>query len=293
MLNCELSPPDEVEELLARVDGFCLGAPTIGGHIPTPVATALGVIVKEADRDSPCGVFGSFGWSGEAVDIMEGRLKDAAFSFAFDAIRCKFKPTEETLQVCEESGTDLAQRVRKKARKKQLDAQKKLATLTERAAASDTAAAVGHIVGSLCAVTTRNGDAQSAMLASWVSQASFNPPALTVAVAKDRAVESFMLTGGKFNLNVLKLGEERDTMKALLKPFKPGENRFGDLEVEVSENNGCAIVTKGCLSYVECEVTQRMEAGDHWIVLANVTGGKLMDDTGLTAIHHRSTGSSY
>ena len=36
-----------------------------------------------------------------------------------------------------------------------------------------------------------------------------------------------MLTGGKFNLNVLKLGQEKETMKALLKPFKPGENRFG------------------------------------------------------------------
>ena len=37
------------------------------------------------------------------------------------------------------------------------------------------------IVGSLCAVTAKSGEAQSAMLASWVSQASFNPPALTVA----------------------------------------------------------------------------------------------------------------
>ncbi len=30
------------------------------------------------------------------------------------------------------------------------------------------------------------------MLASWVSQATFNPPGLTVAVAKDRAIESLM-----------------------------------------------------------------------------------------------------
>jgi len=54
-------------------------------------------------------VFGSFGWSGEAVDLMESRLKDGGFKFAFAAIRCKFKPTAETLQICEESGTDLAQ----------------------------------------------------------------------------------------------------------------------------------------------------------------------------------------
>jgi len=40
---------------------------------------------------------------------MESRLKDGGFKFAFAAIRCKFKPTAETLQICEESGTDLAQ----------------------------------------------------------------------------------------------------------------------------------------------------------------------------------------
>ena len=37
--------------------------------------------------------------------------------------------------------------------------------------ASATEQAVGRLVGSMCAVTARDGDAQSAMLASWISQA--------------------------------------------------------------------------------------------------------------------------
>lgn len=50
------------------------------------------MILNDSDaRDKPCGVFGSFGWSGEAVDEMEQRLKDAGFAFAFPPIRCKFK----------------------------------------------------------------------------------------------------------------------------------------------------------------------------------------------------------
>jgi flavorubredoxin/flavin reductase (DIM6/NTAB) family NADH-FMN oxidoreductase RutF len=292
MLNCELSTVEDVATLIAKTDGFCLGAPTLGGHMPTPVSNALGVIVKEASREYPAGVFGSFGWSGEAVDLMESRLKDGGFSFAFDAVRCKFKPTEATLQVCEESGTDLAQAVKKLRRKKQTAETKALASGGAAAGQSDTAAAVGRIVGSLCAVTAKKGDAQSAMLASWVSQASFNPPALTVAVAKERAVESFLLKGATFNLNVLQQGNEKDTIKALLKPFAPGENRFGDMAVDISDTNGCAIVTQA-LSYMECEVEERMECGDHWVVLAKVRDGKLLQDEGLTAIHHRKTGTSY
>ena len=292
MLNCELSSSEDVATLIGKTDGFCLGAPTLGGHMPTPVSNALGVIVKEASREYPAGVFGSFGWSGEAVDLMESRLKDGGFSFAFDAVRCKFKPTEATLQVCEESGTDLAQAVKKLRRKKQVSETKALASGGAAAGQSDTAAAVGRIVGSLCAVTAKKGDAQSAMLASWVSQASFNPPALTVAVAKERAVESFLLKGSTFNLNVLQQGNEKDTIKALLKPFAPGENRFGDMAVDISEANGCAIVTQA-LSYMEREVEERMECGDHWVVLAKVRDGKLLQDAGLTAIHHRKTGTSY
>ena len=51
--------------------------------------------------------------------MMEGRLKDAGFALAFDSIRCKFKPTEQTLQLCEESGTDLAQEVRRRQKLKE------------------------------------------------------------------------------------------------------------------------------------------------------------------------------
>jgi flavorubredoxin len=54
----------------------------------------MGAILREPGAKAmPCGVFGSFGWSGEAVDEMEGRLRDAGFGFSFDAIRVKFKPT--------------------------------------------------------------------------------------------------------------------------------------------------------------------------------------------------------
>ena len=43
---------------------------------PAQVATALGaVMAAPAAKGLPCGVFGSFGWSGEAVDMMEGKLK--------------------------------------------------------------------------------------------------------------------------------------------------------------------------------------------------------------------------
>jgi flavin reductase (DIM6/NTAB) family NADH-FMN oxidoreductase RutF len=36
-----------------------------------------------------------------------------------------------------------------------------------------------------------------------------------------------------------------------------------------------------------------MEAGDHWLVYATVDNGKLLDDDGVTAVHHRKSGNHY
>ncbi|KAG6548602.1 hypothetical protein Mapa_010091 [Marchantia paleacea] len=285
-LNVEICSTEELVASLQRCSGFVIGSPTLGGHMPTPIQNALGVILcDEYAKQLPCGVFGSFGWSGEAVDMIEQRLKDCDFDLAFPTIRCKFKPTEATLQVCEESGTDLAQAIRKLKLKKRSEAAPKFIV------ASNVEQAVGRVVGSLCVLTARSGDAESAMLASWVSQASFVPAGVTIAVAKDRAVEGLVLVGARFVLNVLGQNKSNAVAKQLLKPFQPGENRMEGLETTVASNGG--LILKDAISWMECTVQSRMETGDHWVLYAVVDSGRLEDDTTLTAVHYRKTGARY
>lgn len=116
------------------------GSPTLGGHMPTQVSAMLGNILRlEAAKALPCGAYGSFGWSGEAVDILHGRLKDSGFPIAFDPIKIQFRPDAKAIQVCEESGTDLAQGILK-ARKKQQVQTERRATNTGAANTSGTIA---------------------------------------------------------------------------------------------------------------------------------------------------------
>ncbi|MBN3910772.1 MAG: flavin reductase [Nostoc sp. NMS1] len=279
-INCEFTEPEEIRAAVEKAGGFIMGSPTLGGHAPTPVQTALGIVLSTATNNKLAGVFGSFGWSGEAVDLIEGKLKDAGYRFGFDTIRVKFKPDDATLQLCEEAGTDFAQAL-KKARKVRAPSQP--ATTVEQA--------VGRIVGSLCVLTAKEGDRSSAMLASWVAQASFNPPGLTIAVAKERAVETLTHTGNKFVLNILKEGNHLGLMKHFLKPFGPGQDRFADVAAQEAEN-GSPILTDA-LAYLECSVQNRMESGDHWLVYATVENGKLLDNDGVTAVHHRKSATHY
>lgn len=282
-INCEFSQPEEIKAAIAKSAGFAIGSPTLGGHLPTPVQTALGIVLANASKSQLAGVFGSFGWSGEAVDLIEGKLRDAGYTFGFETIRVKFKPTEVHIQLCEEAGIDFAQAI-KKSRKLRTPRQPVIESQAAR-----TEQAVGRIIGSLCVLSAKHGDVATGMLADWVSQATFNPPGITLAVGKERAIESLLYPGSKFVLNIL--AEGKQLRKHFMKPFAPGEDRFAEIETAIAQN-GCPILT-GALAYLECEVEQRMEAGDHWIIYATAENGKVLQQQGVTAVHHRKSGSHY
>ena len=284
-INAEFTDPDTIKEAVENASGFIMGSPTLGGHAPTQIQTALGIVLANTNKTKLTGVFGSFGWSGEAIDILESKFRNAGYSFGFEPIRVKFKPTDEVLKTCEEAGTDFAQALKKAQRAR------KPKTASGTSEGARTEQALGRIVGSLCVVTTKQQELSGAMLASWVSQATFNPPGLTVAVAKERAIESLLYKGNPFVLNILQQGNHIDLMKQFLKPFAPGEDRFEDVETETAEN-GCPVL-KDALAYVECSIANRMECGDHWLIYATAEQGKLLQSEGVTAVHHRKSGNHY
>ncbi|WP_019505342.1 diflavin flavoprotein [Pleurocapsa sp. PCC 7319] len=286
-INAESAKSEDIKSAVTKSAGFIMGSPTLGGHAPTQIQAALGTVLANAEKTQLAGAFGSYGWSGEAVDLLENKFRNAGYKFGFDPIRVKFTPTDAVLKTCEEAGTDFAQALKKaKRQRKKVRQAQGIASDLDR-----TEQAVGRLVGSLCIVTTKKDELSGAMLASWVSQATFNPPGLTVAVAKERAIESLLYTGNSFVLNVLPEGKHIPLMKHFLKPFAPGEDRFEGVATEEA-TNGCPILTDA-LAYVECTVNNRMECGDHWLLYAVAEQGQVFQSEGVTAIHHRKSGTHY
>ncbi|MBC1191549.1 MAG: flavin reductase family protein [Microcystis sp. M_OC_Ca_00000000_S217Cul] len=93
-----------------------------------------------------------------------------------------------------------------------------------------------------------------------------------------------------FVLNIRQEGQHIALMKHFLKRFTPGEDRFANIETTKAENGGPILAE--ALAYLECRVEQRMECGDHWLIYAIAEKGKVLHQ-GLTAIHHRKSGSYY
>ena len=291
-LNCEFAPSEQLIAAIRAGDALLIGSPTLGGHAPTPIVSALGTVLAEGDREKPVGVFGSFGWSGEAIDLLENKLRDGGFRFAFEPIRVKFSPDPATLRTLEETGIALGRQLQTEQRRSQ---RRSGGGGLEESRSNPAVQALGRLVGSLCVVTARKGEGEAAlggaMVASWVSQASFNPPGFTVAVARERAVESLLHVGDRFALNVLAAGRETGPMRQFLQPFPPGANRFAGLELEASP--GGQPILPEALAWLEARVTARMECGDHWILYAQVSHGGLLDPAGTTAVHQRRSGANY
>jgi flavorubredoxin/flavin reductase (DIM6/NTAB) family NADH-FMN oxidoreductase RutF len=291
-LNCEFAPSDQLIAAIRAGDALLIGSPTLGGHAPTPIVSALGTVLAEGDREKPVGVFGSFGWSGEAIDLLESKLRDGGFRFAFEPIRVKFSPDGATLRTLEETGIALGRQLQTEQRRSQ---RRSSSGGLDESRSNPAVQALGRVVGSLCVVTARKGEGDAAlggaMVASWVSQASFNPPGFTVAVARERAVESLLHVGDRFALNVLAAGRETGPMRQFLQPFPPGADRFAGLELEASP--GGQPILPEALAWLEALVTARMECGDHWLLYAQVSHGGLLDPAGTTAVHQRRTGAAY
>ncbi len=279
-LDLKSADPQEVKELASSAVGIVIGTPPVSGINAQEITGNLGTILASVNPKQYLGMFESKGDDDESILPLFNKFREVGLTKAFDPIRSAETPNESLYQRCEEAGTDMGQLLTQEVKVKQ---RKSLDT--------DLDKAIGRISGGLYIITTKKGDRSGAMVASWVTQASFDPPGFTVAVAKDRAIESLMQVGDQFILNILEEGNYQTLMKHFLKRFGPGEDRFAGVNTHTA-NNGSPILADA-LAYLECEVASRMECADHLIVYNKVTDGRVSKPDSLTAVHHRKVGNYY
>jgi flavorubredoxin/flavin reductase (DIM6/NTAB) family NADH-FMN oxidoreductase RutF len=279
-INCERIDPQALTDTLSQCDGFIIGSPTLGGHAPVQIQTALGSILANVPKTKLVGVFGSYGWSGEAIELLEQKLKDANYPFGFEPLRVRFSPDDDALAACAAAATQFAQTLTK--RQKQQGARPALAN----AQTDRTAQAMGRIIGSLCVVTVqKQGQHQgqhAGLLTAGVAQASFSPPGLMLTLPREAPETSQFRPGSGFVLNILKEG------RAVRRHFSAqgySTAAFDHLPFEAA-TNGCAILTDA-LAYVECTVVERSPVGDQVLIYTTVQRGELLDNSGMPAIQHR------
>ncbi|NOX59245.1 MAG: flavin reductase family protein [Planctomycetes bacterium] len=154
---------------------------------------------------------------------------------------------------------------------------------------NDSMATALALIPSGCSIITAGqGDAATGMLASWVQQASFEPPMVTVSIKEGRPIQAAVESTGCFVLNII--GEDPgELFKHFGAGFGPGEIAFEGLDIATTDFGVKLALAAGCLS---CRVRSSSQAADHRVYVAEVCEASAHMNS-KPYVHIRKSGLSY
>jgi flavin reductase (DIM6/NTAB) family NADH-FMN oxidoreductase RutF len=127
----------------------------------------------------------------------------------------------------------------------------------------------------LYALTCTDGSEVNVFTATWVSQCSFDPPLVMVAVRRDSYSHEIIRRGEVFALNLV--GKED---QEILSRFFKTVRRVGDKLNEVPFHLGVtgSPLLDSAIGALECRVEQFHEAGDHSVVIGRIVAAHIYRD---------------
>lgn len=124
---------------------------------------------------------------------------------------------------------------------------------------------MAHATYGIYVLTTRFEGSINGMIASWVSQVSYDPPLFLAAIHPNRYSHELIRRSGHFALHILSREQ-----KELLARFKGpvAEDKFESITWEPGMT-GCPVL-KDCIGCMECRVTQSLAPGNHTLFIGEV-----------------------
>ncbi len=108
---------------------------------------------------------------------------------------------------------------------------------------------------------------ENAYIGSWVTQCSFDPPRIAIAIRNDTSSWKMLDDDGVFTVNLL----SKDQISLARKLVKPS-HRVGDKLGKIShyEEVTGAPLLRDAIAFLECRVFASLETGDHTLVVGDV-----------------------
>jgi flavin reductase (DIM6/NTAB) family NADH-FMN oxidoreductase RutF len=131
--------------------------------------------------------------------------------------------------------------------------------------------ALGSMTYGIYVLTSFHKKEINGMIASWVSQVSYEPLLIMVAVHPHRYSHSLIKKGGCFALHVLAADQSN-----LLSRFKgpDAKAKFSSTQWQPGRT-GCPVL-KECLAYFECKVTEEYTPGNHTLFVGEVLEARMI-----------------
>lgn len=121
LYDLEGGEADVFTDLIEEADGLAIGSPTINADAVKPIWDLLSSLASVAVKGKLGVAFGSYGWSGEAVRLIEDRLRGLKMRVPVEGLRIKLVPDPGELDSCRDLGEQVARHLTGKLENRVID----------------------------------------------------------------------------------------------------------------------------------------------------------------------------
>jgi NADH oxidase (H2O-forming) len=104
LIDAKTAEVDAIRSNLEAADGIIFGSPTFTSDALKPIWDIIALLGTVSTKGKPVAAFGSYGWSGEAVQLLEERLKGMKMKVVIPGLKANFVPNQAELDKCREFG---------------------------------------------------------------------------------------------------------------------------------------------------------------------------------------------
>ena len=108
LYNAANSDKNDIITEMFKSKGVLVGSSTVNKSIMSATGGILDMVKGLGFKNKKAAAFGSYGWSGESVDIITNRLKDAKFEVVDDGLKALWNPDEDAMNECIKYGRRFA-----------------------------------------------------------------------------------------------------------------------------------------------------------------------------------------
>ncbi len=142
----------------------------------------------------------------------------------------------------------------------------------------------------LYVLTAKDEDDVAAGTMTWLSQASFNPPLIMVAIRGDSTVHTVVERAGRFAVSIVGEGQ-KDMAAAFFRPAEISDGTINGYAFEPGPETGAPLILDAP-AWFEARVTDAVKRGDHTVFVAEVINAGVRN-TDARPLVLRDTGWSY
>ena len=126
-------------------------------------------------------------------------------------------------------------------------------------------------------ITSRRGDEVNAMVANWITQASFSPRLIVFAVAKKARSHDLIIEGKVMGINIFKKAN-KDTILQFSRSSAKDPDKMEGAEYAEGPETGVPLL-KGASAHIECRVKDVLDiGGDHTLIVAEPVSGQVVEE---------------